>query len=421
MKLLAIMGCCLLLAACVTTYPQKPEDQASYYVDAARGALEKNDVISFVSHINSALERPTGNPKVAALFAEAPRAKELFISKLEASITGVTGTSTANHTLERLKTAKSSSLFPQGTIEELIDKLNESMAERTRSGQLVFDLSDRVHLSQFPAMLTPEQKRLMLEQTIKRLQENRSGFRPIEALMAYVAQVGVNSSEGQQIGTLLDTLNIRRSELVDVERIFPAYVQKRKASMTAHVLLQVKNADRLFVDDLKSALQDKLKGIEWVREPGLGVITLVIERARNDERVIPERTETVTYATHQVGIFDAALFMPRGASYLFEQISGGAEIEYGYVVSALVDGKTIHDEVIRGKVGGEYRRCQNARIQNVFGGVNPAAFIANTDMQSRCSGSGAVSLDELRKQVLSAITNGVMRVRPIQDVHDMNG
>jgi hypothetical protein len=112
--------------------------------------------------------------------------------------------------------------------------------------------------------------------------------------------------------------------------------------------------------------------------------------------------------------------MPRNASYLYEVVSGGAEIEYGYVVSVVVDGKTILDDVIRGRVGGEYRRCQNTRIQNVFGGVSSAGFVANDDMQSRCSGPSSVPVEDLRKEVLSKVMQGVLNVATIKAAQELN-
>jgi hypothetical protein len=91
------------------------------------------------------------------------------------------------------------------------------------------------------------------------------------------------------------------------------------------------------------------------------------------------------------------------------------------VVSAVAaDSKTIYDEIVRGKVGGEYRRCQNARIQNVFGGVTSADFVANDDMQQRCSGQNSASVEDLRKDILSKIVNNVLKIPPIKAVHKVN-
>lgn len=171
---------------------------------------------------------------------------------------------------------------------------------------------------------------------------------------------------------------------------------------------------------LRQTLRGRVHGVEWVPAAGPKTTTVVIERVRNDEKTLPERSQTITYAQGEVNLLSAALLMPRNASYLYEVVSGGAEIEYGYVVSAITDGKTIYDEVIRGKVGGEYRRCQNARIQNVFGGVTSAGFVANDDMQQRCSGPSSASMEDLRNDVFSKIVDGVLKVPPIKVAHELN-
>jgi len=141
-------------------------------------------------------------------------------------------------------------------------------------------------------------------------------------------------------------------------------------------------------------------------------------RVRNDEKILPERSQTITYDQSEINFLGAVLLMPCNVSYLYEVISGGAEIEYGFVVSAAADGSSIYDEVIREKVGGEYRRCQNVRIQNVFGGVSSATLVANNDMQRRCSGPRSVSIEELRKDIFSNVVDGVLSVPSIKVAHE---
>jgi hypothetical protein len=215
-------------------------------------------------------------------------------------------------------------------------------------------------------------------------------------------------------------MNIRRDELDAVAKVFPKYAAVRKDEITARVLLQVKNGDRILADDLRQSLRDKVRGIELVSSADPKTTVLTIERIRNDEKILPEQSKTIIYAQHEVDIMSAVLLMPRNASYIYEVVSGGAELEYGYVVTATVDGKVIYDELIRGKVGGQYRRCQNARIQNVFGGTSSAGFVANDDMRQRCAGPSSVSIEQLRQEVFSKIIDGVLKVPPIKLAHELN-
>lgn len=142
---------------------------------------------------------------------------------------------------------------------------------------------------------------------------------------------------------------------------------------------------------------------------------LTVERLRHDERIKPESTETVIYRQHEVDFVSAVMLMPQNASYAYDIRSGGAEIDYGYALTAEHGGKQIADELIRGKFASDYAKCQNARIQNVFGGVTRAEFIANADMRARCR-EGSQSIDELRAHVLDRIVQKIAQIEPIRAV-----
>lgn len=418
-NLLAVIAA-LLITGCFATYPQKPEDQATYHVDVASTEFEKGNHTAAGAHFESALDRPTGAAKVKEYFSSNPEAKALYLKRLKSNIQEISGTSTTNWAYDKIQAVKAAGIYSAAEIDSLLAQLNKTVADKNLSGDLDIDFDDLAKLATFPQLQSPEHQQAILDRTIKKLQNRNSYNRPIRELMSYVQKNGVDSPAGLKVASLLDTLNIRASELGVVGEAFSQYAAQRKEHMVARVHLVVKNADRLLADDIKTELRNNVRGVEWVAESGQKTITLVIERARNDEKILPDRTETITYSTSQVNIIEAALFMPRGASYLYDLSTGGAEIEYGYVINATLNDKAIHDEVVRGKVGGDYRRCQNARIQNVFGGVSPASFVANPDMQQRCSGSNSVSIDDLRKQVLAKLAQGVLNVAPIKMVHELN-
>lgn len=150
-------------------------------------------------------------------------------------------------------------------------------------------------------------------------------------------------------------------------------------------------------------------------------LTLTIERVRHNEKMIPEKAQTITYSQYQVDAFKAALLMPNNASYLYEVISGGAEIEYGYVLTAEEEGKPVYEEIVRGKAEERYQRCQNARVQNVFGGVSSAGFEANDDMKQRCSGAATtVSIENLRENIYANLAKAALKVPSIKAVHNLN-
>lgn len=420
MKFLAIatiLSLSAFLSACAT-YPQSREDQATYHASEARSAISKGDSTNAANQIDVALTRPTGDAKIKELFASYPKGRDYYLAYLEKSIVEVSSAYQAAAAFEKLSTVKSAGILPEDQVRELFTKLMKVVTDGNTTGSVPFDLGDKIDL--FPELKSPAHQQIIVNRSIKNLQGNGSGSRPVSALVEYVQRIGIDSVEGKRIESLLPSMNIRRDELDAVAKVFPKFAAARKEEITARVFLQVKNGDRLLSEDLLQTLRSRVRGVEWVPSVGPKITTLVIERLRNDEKTLPERSQTITYAQHEVNLLSAALLMPRNASYLYEVVSGGAEIEYGYVVSAVADGKTIYDEVIRGKVGGEYRRCQNARIQNVFGGVSSAGFVANDDMQQRCAGPSSASIDELRKEIFSKVVDGVLKVPPIKVAHELN-
>lgn len=407
----------IFLSACAT-YPQSREDQATYHASEARSAISKGDSTNAANQIDVTLTRPTGDAKIKELFASYPKGRDYYRAYLEKSIVDVSSANQAVAVFEKLSIVKSAGIFPEDQVRDLFVNLMKVVADGNTSGAVPFDLGDKIDF--FPELKSSNHQRIIVNRSIKNLQSNGPGSRPVSALIEYAQRIGIDSVEGKRMVSLLPTMNIRRDELDVVAKVFPKFALARKEEITVRVFAQIKNGDRLLSDDILQTLRNKVRGVEWVPSAGPKITTLVIERLRSDEKTLPERSQTITYAQHEVNLLSAALLMPRNASYLYEVVSGGAEIEYGYVVSAVADGKTIYDEVIRGKVGGEYRRCQNKRIQNVFGGVSSADFVANDDMRQRCAGARSASIDELRKEVFSKVLDGVLNVPPIKVAHELN-
>lgn len=412
-----ILSLSIFLAACAI-YPQSREDQATYHASEARAAISKGDSTNAANQIDVALTRPTGDTKIKELFASYPKGRDYYRAYLEKSIVDVSSAYQAAAVFEKLSTVKSAGIFSEDQVRDLFANLMKVITDGNTTGSVPFDLGDKTDL--FPELKSSAHQQIIVNRSIKNLQGNGSGSRPVSGLMEYVQRIGIDSVEGKRMESLLPTMNIRRDELEVVAKVFPKFAAARKEEITARVFMQVKNGDRLLSEDLLQTFRGKVRGVEWVPSVGPRTTTLVIERLRNDEKTLPERSQTITYAQHEVNLLSAALLMPRNASYLYEVVSGGAEIEYGYVVSAIADGKTIYDEVIRGKVGGEYHRCQNARIQNVFGGVSSAGFVANDDMQQRCAGPSSASIDELRKEIFLKVGDSILKVPPIKVAHELN-
>lgn len=404
------------LSGCAT-FPKTSEAEAGFYADKAEAAIAKGEAYAAGFNTDVALTKPTGVVKVKELMTRYPKGRDYYREYLGVEIEQMHFVYHPIQLIKKLQMVSSNSILPPDQVTSLRHKLDAAVADANQTGKIPFDFDDNI--SPFPELKTAKHQAIILDRALKILQSDARN-RPIASLVAYVERVGPTSMEGKRIEALLPSINIKRTELDMVAKVYPAFASARKEAITTRILLKIKNGDRLFADDIQQALRSQLRGIDWVTETGPKVTILGIERVRNEERIFPERTQTITYADYQVNLISAALLMPQNASYLYEIVSGGAEIEYGYVVDSVLDDKTGYEYVIRGKVGGEYQRCQNARIQNVFGGVNPATFVANDDQRRRCSGSSSTSIDHLRNEVLSKVVEGVREVPIIKAAEHLN-
>lgn len=413
---IAIIGLSCLMLACATPYPNTPEGQVAFYVNQAQVAISKGNCSSAGPEIDAAISRPTGNEKIKEFFSKDEKARDCYYELHQKQIAGVSEASRANAIFLKLTAIKEAEIFSGGQVNALFAMLEKTVTDGNVTGSVQLVLGDKT--DRFPALSNAYHQKIIINRSVENLQKG-SDVRPVAALMSYVTKHGVDSIEGKRIESLLPTFNIRRDEIDVVGKIFPKFSSTRKEEITARVFLQVKG-DRLLAEDVRQLLREKIRGVEWVASSGSGSVNLIIERIRSDEKNSPEQSQTITYAQHEVDTLSAVMLMPRNASYIYETVSGGSTIEYGYVVSAVIDGKTVADDLIRGKVGGEYKRCQNSRIQNVFGGTTSAGFVANDDMRQRCSGPSSISIEQLRQEIFSKVLDGVLKITSIKRAHELN-
>ncbi|MBC7623061.1 MAG: hypothetical protein H7232_06725 [Aeromicrobium sp.] len=417
MRAIATLVFALLLASCASQ-PRTQEERAAWFVNRAKETIAQGKTELVGSDIEYSLGQLTGPTLVREMFAAVPRANVIYRDYLEQYVDAAQSFESTVTALTKLNGARRASLLAPEQFAGLRRRLADRVIAGNLQGTIFYDMS--ISMDFFPELNTPQHQAILLERTLANLQTDRPSKTQVAALMKYVETIGRDSMEGQRIEALLPRMNFRRAELVEVAKQYPDFAEKRLEGATLRVFLEVKNADRLAADDVLSALREKIIGVDWVPSPGPKITTLTIERVRNDEKTLSEQTQTITYSQYEVNLIEAMLLMPRNASFRYEFVTGGAEIDYGYVVKATRDGTNNYEQVVRGKVSGESRRCINPRIQNVFGGVTAAGFVANSDMANRCSGSTSVSMESLRKDVFSKLVEGVLNVPSIKVVHAMN-
>lgn len=422
MKWIIIVFTSLIISGCMNTIPQNPEEQAAYYLSKGLTAYEKGHLEDTNYFIGIALQRPTGAERVRNAFANDRRLQDVYAQGILKNILTADDIKKFLVAADSVDALRTAAALDDQELSELLQILNESLANKNRLGTLDVRLGD--DYKRFSVLQEDEHRTLIFERTLSKLKiEKNSPQRPkmIEGLIAYLKSPASNLNNRNLVMEALPNLNIRLNELDSIGVLFPKFAAERRRALTLRVFVEVKNADRLFSDDVLNALKNGIRGLDLLTTPGDEEIRITIERIRHEEKSIPERTETITYANSDVDFMKAYMLMPKNASYLFDQITGGAEIDYGYVLTISQNKKKIHEDVIRGKTGGEYRRCQNARIQNVFGGITPASFSANSNMESRCGGASSISMDDLRTKAFGEIVKGILKVDTINNIHLANG
>jgi hypothetical protein len=395
----------VVLSGCATTYSD--ESRVKEFIEEAADAASAQDYVIASRSIDFALERSTGPEQAREYFLKNPALIGHFAGYVEDEIKRTSGPSTAQQRRDAINRLRDYNVVPIAVVERLEKYFLASMVELNATGVLKATVVDPI--STLPSLQDPASRLLIVERTINTIREAGPGInRPVNGLLSFYAG-RATADEKKLIRDSVPTWNVRRSELDEFRKHFPDYALEREKVLTARAKLEMLNGDRLLKEDIAKAASSG-GAVQWVSADTPASIVVTVEKLRHNESVEQNRTETITYATYQVDVLKAALLMPRNASYIYEVVSSGISIEYGYVVTATENGKPIHDEVIRGTVNSTGNRCLNARVQNVFGGVAPASFVANNDMQSRCGGQSVESIEALRSKVYDQVAASILKV-----------
>ncbi|AMR77648.1 hypothetical protein [Cupriavidus nantongensis] len=234
----------------------------------------------------------------------------------------------------------------------------------------------------------------------------------VEAMADIASEESPHGKIHNDFTATLPTLRLTPSQAStgSVARNFGPEAEKSLAKRRGKIHLQISPEDPLLQTDLSEALGKKLPLAQFV-DSSPGAIPVVVKKLRHEERVQPERTETVTVAQHNVNFVAAALLMPRNASYLYDKRTGGITLEYAYEIKA----GPSKAELVRGTLNRSYSTCANSRIVNVFGGVSSADFIANDNMRADCSGT-PVEVSEVRKEVEALLLEAIAKQPALFDM-----
>ncbi len=413
--ILILIGTSMFLGGC-SLFHTTPEDQASYYINNAFNLYDENKDLSVAcNQINMTFNLPTGDRKLAKAFSENPNYKDKYYSCISTRIDGLTSASSAIENRKILTRIGQLNIFDINTYNSLIRKIENNVYDGNINGVIPFTLNDSTH--DFPKLLEPEQQKSIFNNSVKRLEiKEQARKKLLEVIISFVNKSGVNSEYYNYLKSYLPTINFTKDEVKQLQNLYPDYSKTRMEELTVLVNFKLINGDRILYEDIFQAIKNKINGIEWVNETKDNVLEVIVEKIRNDEHVLPEHTQSITYSYWDVDPLNRIFNMPRDASFIYDVTSGGSEVEYGYAITANFNNKKIHDELVRGKITKEFGTCKNARVQNVFGGTTSANFIANSDMKNRCNLSSSVSIESLRSAVYNKISIAVLNIPKINDV-----
>ncbi|MEH6519288.1 MAG: hypothetical protein V7742_21635 [Halioglobus sp.] len=251
------------------------------------------------------------------------------------------------------------------------------------NGQIKISFSSK-NYSAYPFLSKAEHQSTLFNDALVDLKGGNAST--IGALVSYVSGPHATDTEKENLLSKVDSLELTRSQLLNLKKAFPDYANERLKKY--HIFLYL-----IYVDDEDYFLQEALDivantaGIEFVDSIKQSNYIMEIDKRRLSERETPHKTETIRYSKYEVDTMNAVLFMPKGASYIYELHSGGHSLSYKYSVEITPTAGESSKYTLTGKTEDNYQYCDGARVQNVFGGVQAANFSANDNMRSRCSGN----------------------------------
>jgi hypothetical protein len=415
-RIIGVLGACLIVAGCAANLQQLRAQRQDEMLAAAEQAAVAGHERQVGDTIHELLrERPDG---VKALFARSAPTKRVYLEYLRHQTTLSPGSTplSADRTRLDLAWCRDSGALAPGELQEMQDQFERAVVEANRSGSVAFDL---LQASNYAVLKTPVHQALALDRTIASLRSTAMRQGQLDAIVDYLKTTNLPPAELDRIERALDGVGLRRPDLKTLQRVFPQLVERWQTKLYVRGDFKLKGGDRLIEEDLLKVFKEKFKGLEVGPDGAAGApLRITVEKVRQDERSVPESRETVTYAQYQVDIAYAVLLMPRNASYLYEISRSGATIDYGYVVTVEGTGSPRFEKLVRGTATAEQVHCSNARVQNVFGGVQGAEWVANPDMAARCRGGNGKSLNDLREDILREVVNAAAQAPQLATLVD---
>ncbi|KAA0573336.1 hypothetical protein FZ983_30450 [Azospirillum sp. B21] len=399
-----------LLSGCATV-AEKYEAQRR---EEAKAYASKGEYLKAYRVIQSDLASyGQGAKRAVEIFNENPQFKSALPEIIRSEMRDASDPDRFVQLVKNLDYDTFSSVLSQGDRLALRKEANEVAADGNRSNRLQWLLTDAV--DQFSSLGQPDQQRIIYNRSLALLRKQGAPgsrtkpYNLAQRVFERAEAAGSHSDEFKALQAELPNLEFSTQDLKTiVAKLFPQYASKEIAGR--EITVKIAFDDRLIEEDAMPKLRQLSPNLTFIKN-GQAAVNVSVKKLQWDERASPQQTQTVTYSQTDVNLLAAALLMPRNASYIYEVSSGGVQLSYAFEVKATSKGAPAFDELVRDRASREWRSCSNARIQNVFGGVQRADFVANDHMQTVCGNGGSPSSpDALRSEAISRLVTAIGRI-----------
>jgi len=288
--------------------------------------------------------------------------------------------------------------------EAALGDLRASYVEGVKVGTVRGVLGDYEGLRPAPGDAKFEQAVIL--NTAKAFEGDQISSGEFEQLLSYAKASPARADNLKFLEATLPSLQFSIAALrTSVNAEYPTFAARELRQRVTKVFIDFKT-NPLFGLDLRDVLRSD-ENVDLVLTAGEADAVATITELGLEITPRETETQTVRYAKYEVQFLAAIFMMPDGATYQFENTKGGIEYEYAFNIA--LQGQGISDEFVLRKRGGvSWSNCSGQRVVNVFGGSQPADWIANSAQRDLCGVGGKQSLSEVRRQIAKTVADDMV-------------
>ena len=288
--------------------------------------------------------------------------------------------------------------------EASLGELRASYAEGVKIGAVRGVLGDYEGLR--PALGDAAFEQAVLLNTAKAFEDDQISSGEFEQLLSYAKASPARIDNLAFLEASLPSLQFSITALrTSVNAEYPTFAARQLRQRVTKVFIDFKT-NPLFGLDLRDVLRND-ENVDLVLTANEADAVATITELGLEITPRETETQTVRYAKYEVQFLAALFLMPDNATYQFENTKGGIEYEYAFNVA--LQGQDISDEFVLRKRGGvSWSSCSGQRVVNVFGGSQPADWIANAAQRDLCGGGGKQSVSEVRRQIAKIVAGDMV-------------